>query len=241
MRKTLLATVAALSLMTAMPTANAQFKVIDPANLAQNIQQVFQAIDQGIRTLRQIELALQAVTGTDFTLSTEIRAALGSVTRVLNGQVTGIVFRELESLEQFRATYPDVLDAIDSFEQLVTVVQRQSSQLLSASRLAVTTQSVSVEAIEDILANVEASLAQSQLAVGQTQAAQVGNQLSGQIATILAQMQGAQLAAQRVDALEVAQEAAREQAAAAFRARFHNADEIEYGGNGYVPQGWVTE
>lgn len=24
------------------------------------------------------------------------------------------------------------------------------------------------------------------------------------------------------------------------RNRFHNADEIEYGGNGYVPKGWVT-
>lgn len=24
------------------------------------------------------------------------------------------------------------------------------------------------------------------------------------------------------------------------RERFHNADEIEYGGNGYVPKGWVT-
>ena len=43
MRKTLLATAAALSLLVATPTANAQFAVIDPANLVQNVQQVFQA------------------------------------------------------------------------------------------------------------------------------------------------------------------------------------------------------
>ena len=155
MRKTLLATVAAVGLLTATPTAEAQFVVIDPANLAQNILQVFEAIEEGIRTLRQIELALQAVTGTDFSISPQIQGALGEVTRVLNSEVVGIVFEELEALEAFREIYPEVFDAIDSFEQLVTLVRQQSNNLISASRLAVATQSVSVEAIEDILANVE--------------------------------------------------------------------------------------
>ena len=134
MRKTLLATVAAVGLLTATPTADAQLAVIDPANLAQNILQVFEAIEEGIRTLRQIELAVQAVTGTDFTLSPQIQAALGDVTRVLNSEVVGIVFEELEALEQFRDVYPEVFDAIDSFEDLVGLVQQQSNNLISASR-----------------------------------------------------------------------------------------------------------
>jgi len=238
MRKTMLATVAAVSLMVATPNATAQFAVIDPANLVQNIQQVFQAIEEGIRTLRQIELAVQAVTGTDFSISPQIQDALGDVTRVLNSEVVGIVFEELEALEQFREVYPEVFDAIDSFEDLVTLVQQQSNNLLSASRVAVATQSVSVEAIEAILNDVETSLAESTIAGGQTEAIQVGNQLSGQIVAILAQIQGSQVAAQRVEALKIAQDAAREKAAEAFRDRFHDSDEIDYGGNGYVPQGW---
>jgi conjugal transfer/entry exclusion protein len=108
MRKTLLATVAAVRLLTATPTAEAQFVVIDPANLAQNILQVFEAIEEGIRTLRQIELALQAVTGTDFSISPQIQGALGEVTRFLNSEVVGIVFEELEALEAFREIYPEV-------------------------------------------------------------------------------------------------------------------------------------
>ena len=143
---------------------------IDPANLVQNIQQVFQAIEEGIRTLRQIELAVQAVTGTDFSISPQIQAALGDVTRVLNSEVVGIVFQELEALEQFREVYPEVFDAIDSFEDLVTLVQQQSNNLLSASRVAVATQSGSVEAIEAILNDVETSLAESTIAGGQTEA-----------------------------------------------------------------------
>ena len=239
MRAKLIATAAAMSLIMSAPAARAQLTVIDPANLAQNIQQVFQAIEQGIRTLRQIELAVQAVTGTDFTLSTEIRSALADVTRVLNGEVVGIVFRELESLEQFRATYPETLDAIESFEDLVTLLRAQTNQLSNASRLAVTTQSVSVEAIENILANVESSLTQSTLAVGQTQAIQVGNQLSGQVVAILAQMQGAQVAAQRLEALRMAQEAFREKAAAELSRRLNDAG--QYTSTrfpGVVPEGW---
>lgn len=76
MRKTLLATVAAISLIVAMPATKAQFAVIDPANLVQNIQQVFQAIEEGIRTLRQIELAVQTVTGTDFAITPQLRAQI---------------------------------------------------------------------------------------------------------------------------------------------------------------------
>ena len=133
----------------------------------------------------------------------------------------------------------DTLEAIDSFETLVTLVRTQTNQLLGASRLAVTTQSVGVAAIEDILANVEASLTASTLAVGQTQAIQVGNQLSGQVVAILAQMQGAQLAAQRVEALRIAQEASRQKAAEDLSRRLNDAD--QYANTqfpGVLPDGW---
>ena len=96
MRKTLLATVAALSLLIATPSAEAQLAVIDPANLAQNVQQVFQAIEEGIRTLRQIELAVQTVTGIDLSLTAALTEQLVGVQTVLNNGAA-LVFQEAES------------------------------------------------------------------------------------------------------------------------------------------------
>jgi len=240
MRKTLLATVAAISLIVAMPIANAQFAVIDPANLVQNIQQVFQAIEEGIRTLRQIELAVQTVTGTDFAITPQLRDQIQDVQTVLNNGAA-VVFEQTESLEQFRDLFPETFEAIDTLENLVVALQGQNRQLLNASQQAVQTQSVSAAAIENILANVETSLGESVVAVGQTQAIQVGNQLQGQVVAMLAQIQASQLAAQRVSSLESARRASQEEAAREYRERFHNAGEIDYGGAGYVPGGWLAQ
>ena len=240
MRKTLLATVAAIGLMIATPTANAQLAVIDPANLAQNIQQVFQAIEEGIRTLRQIELAVQTVTGTDFAITPQIREQIQGVQTVLNDGAA-VVFEQTASLEQFRELFPETFEAIDTLENLVVALQGQNLQLLNASQQAVQTQSVSAEAIESILGNVEESLGESVVAVGQTQAIQVGNQLQGQVVAMLAQIQASQLAAQRVDSLESARRASQEEAAREYRKRFHNAGEIDYDDGGYVPQGWPAQ
>lgn len=240
MRKTLLATVAVISLIVTMPTAKAQFTVIDPANLVQNIQQVFQAIEEGIRTLQQIELAVQTVTGTDFAITPQLREQIQGVQAVLNNGAA-VVFEQTESLEQFRDLFPETFEAIDTLENLVVALQGQNRQLLNASQQAVQTQSVSAEAIETILANVEASLGESVVAVGQTQAIQVGNQLQGQVVAMLAQIQASQLAAQRVDSLESARRASQEEAAKEYRERFHNAGEIDYGGAGYVPEGWPAQ
>jgi P-type conjugative transfer protein TrbJ len=240
MRKTLLATVTAISLIVTMPTARAQFTVIDPANLVQNIQQVFQAIEEGIRTLRQIELAVQTVTGTDFAITPQLREQIQGVQTALNNGAA-VVFEQTESLEQFRDRFPETFEAIDTLENLVVALQGQNRQLLNASQQAVQTQSVSAEAIEDILANVEASLGESVVAVGQTQAIQVGNQLQGQVVAMLAQIQASQLAAQRIDSLEAARRASQEEAAREYRERFHNAGEIDYGGAGYVPEGWPAQ
>ena len=134
MRKTLLATVAALSLLVATPSANAQFAVIDPANLVQNVQQVFQAIEEGIRTLRQIELATQTVTGIDLSLTAALTEQLVGVQTVLNNGAA-LVFQETESLDQFRELFPEGFEALDTLEDVVGTLQLQNSRLLApASR-----------------------------------------------------------------------------------------------------------
>ncbi len=215
----------------------AQFAVFDAANFQQNVQQTLQQVTELIRLLTQIELLIQQVTGTDFTLTGQLNDSLLDVQRVL-GEGTAVVFRETESLEQFRELFPEAFEAIDTLENVVAVVRGQTQQLLNASRQAVQTQSLSAEAIEDVIGNVGDSLAESQGAVGQTEAIQVSNQISGQIATILAQIQGSQLAAQRLQALELAHKASTAEAADEARERFHEDDAFVGRDQGITPDGW---
>ena len=237
MRTKLLAATALAGMLIASPVAKAQFAVIDVANLQQNVQQTLQQVVELIRLLTQIELLVQQVTGTDFSITAPLRDSLLDVQRVL-GEGTAIVFRETESLEQFRELFPEAFEAIDTLENVVAVVRGQVQQILNASQQAVQTQSLSAEAIEDVLGNVEESLAESQGAVGQTQAVQVGNQISAQIATILAQIQGSQLAAQRLQALQLAHEASLADAADDARERFHEEDAFIGRDQGILPEGW---
>ncbi len=238
MKKTLLATVVAIGLMIATPTAKAQFAVFDAANFAQNIQQVFQAIEQGIRTLRQIELAVQSVTGTDLSLTAELTEQLVGVQTVLNNGAA-LVFQEAESLEQFRELFPEGFEALDALEDVVLALQQQNNRLLSASQQAVQLQSVSAESIQETIASVEATLGVSEAAVGQTQAIQAGNQLQGQIVTTLVEIQGAQLAAQRLQALEAANRASERQAAEDITRRLADGeDNANQRFGGVLPNGW---
>lgn len=68
MRARLLATTALAGMLVATPVAQAQFAVIDVANLQQNVQQTLQQLVELIRLLTQIELLIQQVTGTDFSI-----------------------------------------------------------------------------------------------------------------------------------------------------------------------------
>jgi P-type conjugative transfer protein TrbJ len=156
----------------------------------------------------------------------------------LLGEGTAVVFGQTASLEQFRGLFPETFEAIDTLENVVVLIRGQTQQLLDASRQAVQMQSLSAEAIEAVIGNVDDSLAESGTAVGQTHAVQAGNQISAQIATLLAQIQGSQLAAQRLDALEVAHEASTEKAADQARIRFHEQDAFIGNGQGVTPDGW---
>ncbi len=178
-RKLLAATALAGSLM--MTPASAQFAVIDVANLQQNVQQTLQQITELIRLLTQIELLTQQVTGTDFSLSPELVGSLQDVQRVL-GAGTAVVFQEAESLEQFQTLFPEVFAAVDTLQGIIDVVRGQTQQILDASQQAVQSQSVSAEAIQDIITNVQGSLTESNSAAGQTHAIQVSNEISAQIA-----------------------------------------------------------
>ena len=81
---------------------------------------------------------------------------------------------------------------------------------------------------------------ESEAAVGQTAAIQSGNQLQGQIVTTLVEIQGAQLAAQRLQALEAANRASERQAAEDTVRRLADGEEnANLRFPGVVPNGWT--
>jgi conjugal transfer/entry exclusion protein len=126
MRSKLLATTALAGMVIMSSVAKAQFAVIDVANLQQNVQQTQQQIIELIRLLTQIELLIQQVTGTDFTITGALHDSLLDVQRVL-GEGTAVIFQETASLEQFRGLFPETFEAIDTLENVVAVVRRPGS------------------------------------------------------------------------------------------------------------------
>ena len=213
--------------------------MIDPANLAQNVLQVFEAIEEGLRTLEQIELAVRATTGIDFGLTAQLEGQLNRVSATLNTGAS-ILFEQTESLEQFRDEFPEVFEQIDTLENIVGIIQGQNRRILGASEQAIQGQSVSAEEIENVQANVRDALAESGLAQGQTAAIQAGNELQGQIIAMLVQIQSTQLTAQRLQALQAGAEASEKEAAQEFRNRFHDQD-FEEQNPGYTPSGWTIQ
>ena len=84
MKKTLLATVTAL-LVSVMPAAQAQWVVIDPSNLMQNVMTAARSLEQINNQIRQIQNQAQSLmnqaknlTGLDFSALAELRASLSA-------------------------------------------------------------------------------------------------------------------------------------------------------------------
>ena len=82
MKKTLLAIVAAV-LMSTMPAAQAQWVVIDPTNLVQNIMTAARALEQINNQIRQLQNEAQMLTNQaknltslDFSALNELRSAV---------------------------------------------------------------------------------------------------------------------------------------------------------------------
>lgn len=210
MRKFLMASTSALSLFIADINPSHAFLgsgiVLDPSNLAQNIEQVLQAIEQGLRTLEQIELANRSVIGTDFTLSPEMQQNLAGVQNVLRQD--NILFDQIDLLDELGIISPGTFAVLDDIEQVSAILQQQNAQILGASGQLLHSKAVSAATITDVMDNVASLLGQSSRAQGETQALQLGNELDAQTIGLLAQMHANQLASQQLQAQQAGQTAA---------------------------------
>lgn len=213
MKKRLLA-VAAAALIGVMPVAQAQWVVIDPTNLAQNILTAAHTLEQINNQIRQLQNEAQSLinearnlASLPFNVVNRLRANLDT-TRQLIAQARGLAY-DIQSMDQqFAQLYPEQYAATVSGNQMFRDAHQRWQNTLQGLQTAMRMQaqvSQNLNQDEGVLADL---VDQSQSATGALQAMQATNQLLALQAKQSIQTQQLQLTQGRAASLELARQAA---------------------------------
>lgn len=225
MKKTSLAVAAAI--LTALaPAAHAQWVVIDPTNLVQNILTAARTLEQINNQIRQLQNEAQMLTNQarnltnlDFSALAELRAAL-SATNQLIQQAQGLAFNVSQMEADFRRLYPDSYTAAISGTQMALDARTRWRNSLEALRTATQVQSQAVQNFATDERTLTDLVNRSQSAVGALQAMQATNQLLALQSRQAMQAQQLQITQDRAAALEQARQVAVQERAREVRRRF---------------------
>ena len=225
MKKHLLAAAAA-SLIALAPAANAQWVVIDPTNLTQNILTAARTLEQINNQIRQLQNEAQMLTNQarnltnlDFSALGELRAAL-SATNQLIQQAQGLAFNVSQMETEFRRLYPESYTAAISGTQMARDARTRWSNSLEALRTATKVQSQAVQNFTSDQQTLTDLVNRSQSAAGALQAMQATNQLLALQSRQAIQAQQLQITQDRAAALEQARQVAVQERAREVRRRF---------------------
>ncbi len=228
MKKTLLA-LAVAALIGGMPIAHAQWVVIDPTNLAQNILTAANTLEQINNQIKQLQNQAQSLTnqaknltGLDFSALNELRAAL-SATNQLIQQAQGLAFNVQQMETQFQQLYPESFSASISGGQMALDARKRWTNSLEALKTATKVQSQAVQNFTRDEQALTDLVNRSQSAVGALQATQATNQLLALQARQAIQAQQLQITQDRAAALEQARQVAVHERAKEVRRRFMGA------------------
>jgi P-type conjugative transfer protein TrbJ len=223
MKKQLLAAAAA-SLIALAPAAHAQWVVIDPTNLAQNIMTAANTLEQINNQIKQLQNQAQSLmnqarnlTSLDFSALGELRAAL-SATNQLIQQGQGLAFNVAQMETDFRRLYPQSYTAAISGTQMATDARTRWTNSLEALRTAAKVQSQAVQNFTSDERTLTDLVNRSQSAAGALQAMQATNQLLALQSRQAMQAQQLQITQDR--ALEQARQVAVQERAREVRRRF---------------------
>lgn len=224
MKKTLLSLCIAGWLVAA--PAHAQWVVLDPSNLAQNMLTAARTLEQINNQVRQLQNEAQMLmndarnlAGLDFSALAQLRATLAE-TQGLIDEARGLAFDVEAAKREFARLYPERYDAAMSRDQLGADALERWSGSLEALRTAIALQAQVVEHVADDETVLSDLVGQSQSAVGALQATQTTNQLLALQSRQLIQSQQLQAAQGRATALEQARAVAAEARAREQRRRF---------------------
>ena len=224
-RQSLIAAAAA-SLIALAPPAHAQWVVIDPTNLAQNILTAANTLEQINNQIRQLQNQAQSLmnearnlANLDFSALAELRAAI-SATNQLIQQAQGLAFNVQQMETQFQQLYPESFSDSVSGVQMVLDARRRWTVSLDALRTATKVQSQAVQNFARDEQALTDLVNRSQSAAGALQATQATNQLLALQARQAIQAQQLQLTQDRATALEQARQVAAHERAREVRRRF---------------------
>jgi len=182
MKKRLLA-VAVAALIGAMPVAHAQWVVIDPTNLAQNILTAAHTLEQINNQIKQLQNEAQSLmnearnlASLPFNVVNRLRSNLDT-TRQLIGQARGLAFDIQNMDQQFAQLYPEQYAATVSGNRMFQDAHQRWQNTLQGLQTAMRMQaqvSQNLNQDEGVLADL---VDQSQSATGALQAMQATNQL----------------------------------------------------------------
>ncbi|MCI4004983.1 P-type conjugative transfer protein TrbJ [Dickeya dianthicola] len=235
MKKRLLA-VAAAALIGVMPVAQAQWVVIDPTNLAQNILTAAHTLEQINNQIKQLQNEAQSLmnearnlASLPFNVVNRLRSNLDT-TRQLIGQARGLAFDIQNMDQQFAQLYPEQYAATVSGNRMFQDAHQRWQNTLQGLQTAMRMQaqvSQNLNQDESALADL---VDQSQSATGALQAMQATNQLLALQAKQSIQNQQLQLTQGRAASLELARQAAAVERGREVTRRFLG------GGTAYTPQ-----
>lgn len=235
MKKRLLA-VAVAALIGAMPVAHAQWVVIDPTNLAQNILTAAHTLEQINNQIKQLQNEAQSLmnearnlASLPFNVVNRLRSNLDT-TRQLIAQARGLAFDIQNMDQQFAQLYPEQYAASVSGNRMFQDAHQRWQNTLQGLQTAMRMQaqvSQNLNQDEGVLADL---VDQSQSATGALQAMQATNQLLALQAKQSIQTQQLQLTQGRAASLELARQAAAVERGREVTRRFLG------GGTAYTPQ-----
>ncbi|WP_169293688.1 P-type conjugative transfer protein TrbJ [Advenella sp. EE-W14] len=235
MKKRLLA-VAVAALIGAMPVAHAQWVVIDPTNLAQNILTAAHTLEQINNQIKQLQNEAQSLmnearnlASLPFNVVNRLRSNLDT-TRQLIAQARGLAFDIQNMDQQFAQLYPEQYAASVSGNQMFQDAHQRWQNTLQGLQTAMRMQaqvSQNLNQDEGVLADL---VDQSQSATGALQAMQATNQLLALQAKQSIQTQQLQLTQGRAASLELARQAAAVERGREVTRRFLGS------GTAYTPQ-----
>lgn len=235
MKKRLLA-VAVAALIGVMPVAQAQWVVIDPTNLAQNILTAAHTLEQINNQIRQLQNEAQSLmnearnlASLPFNVVNRLRSNLDT-TRQLITQARGLAFDIQNMDQQFAQLYPEQYAASVSGNQMFQDAHQRWQNTLQGLQTAMRMQaqvSQNLNQDEGVLADL---VDQSQSATGALQAMQATNQLLALQAKQSIQTQQLQLTQGRAASLELARQAAAVERGREVTRRFLGS------GTAYTPQ-----
>jgi P-type conjugative transfer protein TrbJ len=212
-------------LVLSLATAHAQFAVIDVANLVQNILAAARMVEEIDNQITQIQQGIQMLENQarnlqnlPFSITSALNADINAVNQLM-GQAQGLVFRIGQIDQQFQLLYPASY-ASASDAQLIQDAQTRWQVSLQGLQHAMDVQSQIVANLPDDQQQMNDLVGQSQSAVGALEAVQAGNQLVALNTKQMLQLQALIASQARMQATEMARQAADAGAAAEQTSRF---------------------